>query len=160
MLLCSSPKGSALPLLLLPCCHLEAKPAGEAQFFPPAPLSQELWAALPRLQLSMPPISWRGKSSIITHGFSSLFLRYQPWYMIFGSYLHAVLSCQGMSISGCCSFGLSWTSDSDSCQCHFLESDIIKGFTSWKLVSFVVKSYSLPSSESYSSLSVLGVLRI
>lgn len=160
MLFCPSPKGSALPWLLPHRWHREAKPAGEAPLFPPAPSSRELRAASPRLQGSMPPFSRRDKRSIIVYGFSSLFLRCQPWYMIFGSSLRAVVSCQGMSGSGRCSFWRSWTGDSDSCQCRFLGSDIIKGFTSWRLVSFVVKSYSVPSSESYSSLSVLGVLCI
>lgn len=67
------------------------------------------------------------------------------------------VSCQEMSFYGCCSFWLSRTSDSDSCQCLFLQSDIIKGFTSRRLASFAVKSCSVPSSESYSILSVSGV---
>lgn len=141
MLSCSSPKAFALPLLLLLCCHLEVKLAGKAQLLPLASPSQELWAAS---QLTVLPLSQRCERSIIMHGFSSLLLRYQPSYMIFGPYLHLLVSCQEMSISGSCSFWLNWTSGSNSCQCHFLESDVIKSFTSWRLASFVVKSYPMP----------------
>lgn len=50
------------------------------------------------------------------------------FFFFFFWLLQAVVSCQGMRVSGHCSFWLSWASDSDSCQCHFLPSDIIKGF--------------------------------
>lgn len=99
MLFCSSPKGSALPLLLLPRCHLEAKPAGEAQLLPPASPRREPWAASARLQPPGPPFSQRDKRSIIMQGFSSLFLRYQPRYIVFGSSLHT-----GMYVPKGCAF--------------------------------------------------------
>lgn len=104
VLFCSSPKGSALPLLLLPHCHLEAKPAGEAQLLPPASSSAESWAASARLQPPGPPFSQRNKRSVIMQGFSSLFLSYQPWYVVSGSSLHSHVCPKGTCISECCSF--------------------------------------------------------
>lgn len=50
---------------------------------------------------------------------------------------------------------LRWRSGSDSCQCHFPLSDIIKGFTLWVFCCFffVTESRSVPSGESHSILS-------
>lgn len=93
-----------------------------------------------------------GESSIISYEFSSLFLGNQFQRLILAhicTQQHPV-----KSTCGCCSFWRSWRSDSDSCQCPVLQSDISTGGTSQRK-GFVLKSDSVPSSASYSIFSGL-----
>lgn len=130
-------------------------------FAAPAPLSAEGTAhpctscflgAMGSITQSAELCSPGGESPIVSYEFSSLFLGNQSQRLILAricTQQHPVKSTCGR-----CSFWQSWRSDSDSCQCPVLQSDISTGRTSQRK-GFVVKSDSVPSSGSYSILSGL-----